>query len=74
MLSREYLINRGTCCGLGCLMCPYEPKHIKNNTDVAQHCKLCEKNKEIAGGYVICFDCLFELDINHKNYKKYKKK
>ena len=48
MLSREFLLERGYCCGHGCLMCPYEPKHIKNNTDVAQHCKLCEKNKEIA--------------------------
>ena len=44
MLSREFLLERGYCCGHGCLMCPYEPKHIKNNTDVAQHCKLCEKN------------------------------
>ena len=55
MLSREFLLERGYCCGHGCLMCPYEPKHIKNNTDVAQHCKLCEKNKEIASGYVILF-------------------
>ena len=27
MLSREFLIERGYCCGHGCLMCPYEPKH-----------------------------------------------
>jgi len=32
MLSREYLTERGYCCGHGCLMCPYEPKHIKDNT------------------------------------------
>lgn len=32
MLSREYLIDRGFCCGHGCLMCPYEPKHTKGNT------------------------------------------
>ena len=32
MLSREFLIQRGYCCGLGCLMCPYEPKHTKGNT------------------------------------------
>ena len=32
MLSREFLIERGYCCGHGCLMCPYEPKHIKDNT------------------------------------------
>ena len=32
MLSRDFLVNRGYCCGHGCLMCPYEPKHIKDNT------------------------------------------
>ena len=32
MLSREFLTERGYCCGYGCLMCPYEPKHIKDNT------------------------------------------
>ena len=32
MLSREFLLQRGYCCGQGCLMCPYEPKHIKGNT------------------------------------------
>ena len=31
MLSREFLIERGHCCGHGCLMCPYEPKHQKGN-------------------------------------------
>ena len=32
MLSQEFLITRGYCCGHGCLMCPYEPKHTKGNT------------------------------------------
>ena len=32
MLSREFLTERGFCCGHGCLMCPYEPKHTKDNT------------------------------------------
>tara|TARA_X000001382_G_scaffold28987_2_gene18506 strand:+ start:371 stop:1057 length:687 start_codon:yes stop_codon:yes gene_type:complete len=32
MLSREFLVQRGYCCGHGCLMCPYIPKHIKGNT------------------------------------------
>jgi len=36
-------------------------------------CKYCNKNKECAKGYVICFDCLFDLDINHKDYEQYKK-
>tara|TARA_Y100000992_G_scaffold278542_1_gene224162 strand:+ start:75 stop:749 length:675 start_codon:yes stop_codon:yes gene_type:complete len=32
MLSKEFLTQRGYCCGHGCLMCPYEPKHQKDNT------------------------------------------
>ena len=32
MLSKEFLTQRGYCCGHGCLMCPYEPKHQKGNT------------------------------------------
>ena len=36
MLSREFLIDRGYCCGHGCLMCPYEPKHTKDNTIMAE--------------------------------------
>ena len=31
MLSREFLTQRGYCCGHGCLMCPYQPKHEKDN-------------------------------------------
>ena len=27
MLSRVFLIQQGKCCGLECLMCPYEHKH-----------------------------------------------
>ena len=34
MLSRDFLIKRGHCCGLGCLMCPYVPKHIENNNEI----------------------------------------
>ena len=36
MLSREFLIDRGYCCGHGCLMCPYEPKHTKGNKIMAE--------------------------------------
>lgn len=55
-------------------MCPYKPKHIRDNTDVAEYCVRCECNKDVAKGYSICFDCLFELDLDHKNFEKYKKK
>jgi len=34
MLSQSFLIQRGYCCGHGCLMCPYEPKHTKGNTNL----------------------------------------
>ena len=28
-LSREFLLNRGYCCGNKCLNCPYTPKHTR---------------------------------------------
>ena len=31
MLSRLILLKNKKCCGEGCLMCPYEPKHFKNS-------------------------------------------
>ena len=45
MLSREYLLQRGYCCGHGCLMCPYIPKHIEGNTMSKE--KLIELDKRI---------------------------
>jgi len=39
-LSKEYLLNRGICCGSGCKNCPYYPKHIKGNL------KTDQKNKK----------------------------
>ena len=34
MLSRDFLVSRGYCCGHGCLMCPYKPKHTEGNTNL----------------------------------------
>ena len=31
MLSKEFLIKQKQCCGKGCLMCPYSPKHTKGS-------------------------------------------
>jgi hypothetical protein len=28
-LSKEFLKQRGYCCGLKCLNCPYYPRHIR---------------------------------------------
>jgi hypothetical protein len=43
-------------------------------------CKLCNKKSQHLAVtnhprtlYTICWSCLIELDINHKNFKKYKK-
>lgn len=34
-LSREVLLERGWCCGNGCTMCPYEPRHLRGSTSLA---------------------------------------
>jgi len=34
MLSRLFLIKNKKCCGSGCLMCPYEPKHLKDSINL----------------------------------------
>jgi len=34
MLSREFLINEGKCCGNRCRLCPYEPKYMKGSTNI----------------------------------------
>ena len=34
MLSQEFLLNRKECCGEGCHMCPYFPKHKAGNREV----------------------------------------
>ena len=31
MLSRLFLLKNKKCCGEGCLMCPYVPKHHKDS-------------------------------------------
>lgn len=33
--AREYLKNRGYCCGDGCIYCPYVPKHQEGNKTLA---------------------------------------
>ena len=46
MLSREYLISREKCCGEGCLMCPYEPKHFQNSEIIRKEIiKVCTKEE-----------------------------
>ncbi len=62
MLSRLMLLKNSSCCGEGCLMCPYEPKHVKNsktiNKEIVEICtqeelkiinklKISKKSKEM---------------------------
>jgi len=35
-IPREQLIKIGTCCGNGCLNCPYEPKHTKGSKKISK--------------------------------------
>ncbi len=39
-MSRDKLLARGYCCGLGCLNCPYDPAHRRNNTKVKPQWKV----------------------------------
>lgn len=33
-LTREYLIQKGRCCGSKCVNCPYFPAYMKGSTDI----------------------------------------
>ena len=37
-------IQRGHCCGNGCLHCPFEPHHKKGTTDIQQKYLLTQKD------------------------------
>lgn len=34
VMTESYHKRRGSCCGSGCLHCPYEPKYQKGNTTI----------------------------------------
>ena len=42
-MSRDKLLARGYCCGLGCQNCPYDPPHQRNNTKVMSSWKVLFK-------------------------------
>ena len=37
VMTEEYHLNRGYCCGSGCLRCPYEPRHQRGNQQVNEN-------------------------------------
>jgi len=43
MLTSQFLIDEKVCCGRGCRMCPYEPRHIKGNTELQKRWDMSQK-------------------------------
>ncbi len=47
MLARSILLKNKKCCGNGCLMCPYEPKHAKDSNIVREEIIQICSNEEL---------------------------
>jgi hypothetical protein len=48
IMTEEFHQKRGFCCGNGCRHCPFDPKHIKHNTNLKpQEGKKNEKRLDI---------------------------
>ena len=74
MLSRSFLIQRGYCCGHGCLMCPYIPKHTKGNTNMKQSKILIVSALEVeTQGQLNAYDVVYtgvgKVNATHKMTK-----
>ena len=46
MLGREFLIEQKVCCGSGCFLCPYIPKHKAGSTKINNKFKMGDKDNE----------------------------
>ena len=61
MLSKDYLIKQTQCCGNGCFMCPYIPKHqqgsIKIMNQMGYACINMELSKQKPKVYIKVFFC-----------------
>ena len=63
MLSRLILLKNSRCCGEGCLMCPYYPKHVKNsNTIKKEIVEICTEEE---------LDIINKLKISKKTKEMY---
>jgi hypothetical protein len=47
VFTAEYLLERGYCCGNGCLNCPYDYKNVPE----PKRTELLKKRKEVRGEY-----------------------
>jgi len=45
-LTKEFLIERGSCCGGKCQNCPYAPKYVKGNKVLENNKNNAEKQKK----------------------------
>ena len=46
MLSRLFLLKNKKCCGEGCFMCPYDPKHFQDSETIRKEVlKICSKGE-----------------------------
>ena len=46
MLSRLILLKNKKCCGQGCLMCPYNPKHFQDSKTIRKEViEVCSKEE-----------------------------
>ena len=83
MLSKEFLTERGYCCGHGCLMCPYEPKHTKGNTNLMGYGNIkkktlivCALEIETQGqleGYDVLYTGVGKVNATYKLTQKFGK-
>lgn len=61
ILSREFLLKQGKCCGSGCKMCPYEPKHLQNS----QKIKISHPTED-------CYTIVIPEELKDKTYNSIK--
>ena len=63
MLSRLILLKNSSCCGEGCLMCPYDPKHVKNSNTIKEEIvEICTEEE---------LDIINKLKISKKTKEMY---
>jgi len=77
---RIALVQQGSCCGNGCLNCPYVPKHKKGSIELDNNNKPKEKKSMMySDGFDIRVDvfyrgsCKIFIDENGKQGEKYKR-
>lgn len=72
-LSKEFLLDRGTCCGNKCTNCPYYPKWNKGSVQVFKvpnsvNCTPSCSMSTMQEGLCICYlDYLIEKDENKES-------